>query len=261
MRDRQGESGGFDAKNKSPCSHIANAAGARETGVKSRASAFFILSISMASRRRWCRRCGSAWSRGRVPRGVPVANQSALPRLGLRSMVSLLPEQPAPHLITWCEEHGVRNHAERVASFREEVSLTQGRIAAPPAPCASRAAAVYVHCLDGVSVTAAHHVPRSSGGHDGLLRRVRSHCARRQRQPEPPRRVLRLSTPSSPSSSSRASFRRNCPLGWRPHWAAHRWRGRRRRRAAPAAAQGGRADSGWCARRRRVQATEATSAA
>ena len=89
--------------------------------------------------------------RGAYPSQI---NLRFLSRLGLRSMVSLLPEQPAPHLITWCEEHCVRNHAERVASFREEVSLTQERIAELlQLLVLPERQPVYVHCLDGVSVT------------------------------------------------------------------------------------------------------------
>ena len=38
-----------------------------------------------------------------------MINLRFLTRLGLRSMVSLLPGPPAPHLIAWgCEEHGIR---------------------------------------------------------------------------------------------------------------------------------------------------------
>ena len=43
-----------------------------------------------------------------------LINLRFMTRLGLRSMVSLLPEPPAPHLIAWCEEHGICNHFECV---------------------------------------------------------------------------------------------------------------------------------------------------
>ena len=83
-----------------------------------------------------------------------LINLRFLSRLGLRSMVSLLPEAPAPHLLSWCEEHGVRNYAERVAGFKEEVSLTHERIAELlQLLILPERQPVYVHCLDGVGVT------------------------------------------------------------------------------------------------------------
>ena len=120
------------------------------------ASAFFILSRSMASPPPRVPPLRYSMVEEGVYRGAYPSqiNLRFLSRLGLRSMVSLLPEQPAPHLITWCEEHGVRNHAERVASFREEVSLTQERIAELlQLLVLPERQPVYVHCLDGVSVT------------------------------------------------------------------------------------------------------------
>ena len=63
-----------------------------------------------------------------------LINLRFLARLGLKSMVSLLPEAPAPHLVRWCEENGIINHAERIAVPREgtgeqEVTFTHERIA------------------------------------------------------------------------------------------------------------------------------------
>ena len=43
-----------------------------------------------------------------------MINLRFLTRLGLRSMVSLLPGPPAPHLIAWCEEHAWHSQPFRV---------------------------------------------------------------------------------------------------------------------------------------------------
>ena len=88
-----------------------------------------------------------------------LINLRFLSRLGLRSMVSLLPEPPAPHLLRWCEENGVRNHAERIAAPREgtgeqEVSFTHDRVAdLLQLLVLPERQPVYVHCLDGVGIT------------------------------------------------------------------------------------------------------------
>lgn len=88
-----------------------------------------------------------------------LINLRFLSRLGLKSMVSLLPEPPAPHLLRWCEENGVRNHAERVAAPREgtgeqEVTLTHERVAdLLQLLVLPERQPVYVHCLDGVVIT------------------------------------------------------------------------------------------------------------
>lgn len=83
-----------------------------------------------------------------------LINLRFLSRLGLRSMVSLLPEPPAPHLLRWCEENGVRNHFERVAPFREDVGLTHERAAELlQLLVLPERQPVYVHCLDGIGVT------------------------------------------------------------------------------------------------------------
>ena len=84
-----------------------------------------------------------------------MINLRFLTRLGLRSMVSLLPEPPAPHLIAWCEEHGIRNHFECVKPFsKDEVTLTHERAASLlQLLVLPERQPVYVHCLDGVGVT------------------------------------------------------------------------------------------------------------
>lgn len=83
-----------------------------------------------------------------------LLNLRFLSRLNLRSMVSLLPEPPAPHLMRWCEDNGVRNHFERVAPFKEEVVLTHERAAELlQLLVLPERQPVYVHCLDGVAVT------------------------------------------------------------------------------------------------------------
>jgi tyrosine-protein phosphatase OCA6 len=84
-----------------------------------------------------------------------LINLRFLTRLGLRSMVSLLPEPPAPHLTAWCEEHGIRNHFECVKPFsKDEVTLTHERAASLlQLLVLPERQPVYVHCLDGVGVT------------------------------------------------------------------------------------------------------------
>ena len=84
-----------------------------------------------------------------------MINLRFLTRLGLRSMVSLLPEPPAPHLIAWCEEHDIRNHFECVKPFsKDEVTLTHERAASLlQLLVLPERQPVYVHCLDGVGVT------------------------------------------------------------------------------------------------------------
>ena len=85
-----------------------------------------------------------------------LINLRFLTRLGIKSMVSLLPEPPAPHLLRWCEENGVRNHAERVAGAKdgEEVMFTNDRVAdLLQLLVLPERQPVYVHCLDGIAVT------------------------------------------------------------------------------------------------------------
>lgn len=83
-----------------------------------------------------------------------LINLRFLKRLGLRSMVSLLPEAPVPHLLAWCEANGVRHHFERVAVFKEEVTLSPERTAELlQLLVLPERQPVLVHCLDGVSVT------------------------------------------------------------------------------------------------------------
>lgn len=84
-----------------------------------------------------------------------LINLRFLTRLGLRSMVSLLPEPPVPHLLAWCEEHGIRNHYECVKPFsKDEVTLTHERAASLlQLLVLPERQPVYVHCLDGVNMT------------------------------------------------------------------------------------------------------------
>ena len=84
-----------------------------------------------------------------------LVNLRFLTRLGLRSMVSLLPEPPAPHLVAWCEEHNVHNHYECVRPFsKDEVTLTPERAASLlQLLVLPERHPVYVHCLDGTGVT------------------------------------------------------------------------------------------------------------
>ena len=83
-----------------------------------------------------------------------LINLRFLQRLQLRTVVSLLPEAPTPDLLAWCEAHGIRNHAERVAVFKDEVILTQARAAAIlQLLILPERQPVFIHCLDGVSIT------------------------------------------------------------------------------------------------------------
>jgi tyrosine-protein phosphatase OCA6 len=83
-----------------------------------------------------------------------LINFRFLQRLQLRTVVSLLPEAPTSDLLSWCEANGIRNHAERVAVFKDEVTLSQDRAAAILQLLAlPERQPVYLHCLDGVSVT------------------------------------------------------------------------------------------------------------
>ena len=84
-----------------------------------------------------------------------LINLRFLRRLGLRSMVSLLPEPPAPHLVEWCKAFGVTHHFERVVPFdKDEVTLSNERAAELLQLLVwPQRQPVYVHCLDGVGVT------------------------------------------------------------------------------------------------------------
>lgn len=83
-----------------------------------------------------------------------LVNQRFLSRLQLRTVISLLPEAPTPDLVDWCEQNGIRIHAERVAVFKDEVTLTHNRAAdILTLLVRQEVRPVYVHCLDGVSVT------------------------------------------------------------------------------------------------------------
>ena len=83
-----------------------------------------------------------------------LINLRFLQRLQLRTIVSLLPESPTPDLLNWCKTQGIRSHAERIAVFKDEVTLTQDRAAVIlQLLVLPERQPVYIHCLDGVSVT------------------------------------------------------------------------------------------------------------
>jgi tyrosine-protein phosphatase OCA6 len=83
-----------------------------------------------------------------------LINLRFLTRLRLCSVISLLPEAPVRHITEWCEAHGVSHHAERVPVFKEEVTLTQERLSEVlQLLVRTKRQPVYLHCLDGVSVT------------------------------------------------------------------------------------------------------------
>lgn len=58
-----------------------------------------------------------------------LINFRFLKRLHLRSVVSLLPEEPAQDLLDWCEANRVQCHHRRVAVFKDEVMITHQRAA------------------------------------------------------------------------------------------------------------------------------------
>lgn len=58
-----------------------------------------------------------------------LINLRFLRRLRLRSVISLLPEQPSPDLVGWCQLNGVQHYAEAVAVPKDEVLLTHERAA------------------------------------------------------------------------------------------------------------------------------------
>ena len=84
-----------------------------------------------------------------------LVNQRFLTRLGLRTIVSLLPEPPTADLLQWCELHGVDNHAVVLIPFKkDEVTLTHERAAELLHLLVTpERQPVYVHCLDGVTAT------------------------------------------------------------------------------------------------------------
>ena len=108
-----------------------------------------------------------------------LVNQRFLTRLKLRTVVSLLPEPPTADLLRWCELAGVDNYAVVVMPFKkDEVTLTNERavellqvrspqprwrsvwrtVVLTRAVCAQLLVTperqpVYIHCLDGVTVT------------------------------------------------------------------------------------------------------------
>ena len=87
-----------------------------------------------------------------------LINLRFLTRLGIKSMVSLLPETPAPHLLQWCDHNDVRNHFERISVSREGeeevIALTHERVAdLLQLLVLPERQPVYVHCLDGVAIT------------------------------------------------------------------------------------------------------------
>ena len=58
-----------------------------------------------------------------------LLNHRYLARLRLRTVVSLLPEPPSSDLVAWCHQHSIHLRAERVATFKDEVTLTHERVA------------------------------------------------------------------------------------------------------------------------------------
>mmetsp|Transcript_21195 Transcript_21195/g.48732 ORF Transcript_21195/g.48732 Transcript_21195/m.48732 type:complete len:315 (-) Transcript_21195:364-1308(-) len=77
-----------------------------------------------------------------------------LSNLRLRTLVSLLPEAPADHITNWCESNGVSCHVEIVPAFKDEVMLTHERAAEIlQLLITPDAQPLYVHCLDGRTVT------------------------------------------------------------------------------------------------------------
>jgi len=83
-----------------------------------------------------------------------LPNLRFLAKLGLRSVISLLPEPLAPHLQAWCSEHGVHSHFECVRPFKEAVSITYERAAVLlQLLVLPERQPVYLHCLDGIGVT------------------------------------------------------------------------------------------------------------
>ena len=91
-------------------------------------------------------------------RGLRAVRAKSPPRRADFAGLSL-PEPPAPHLVRWCEENGIINHAERIAAPREgtgeqEVTFTHERIAdLLQLLVMPERQPVYVHCLDGVGIT------------------------------------------------------------------------------------------------------------
>ena len=77
-----------------------------------------------------------------------------LARLRLRTVVSLLPEPPSSDLVAWCHQHSIHLRAERVATFKDEVTLTHERVAQLLLLAVQpERQPVYVHCSSGVAVT------------------------------------------------------------------------------------------------------------
>lgn len=84
-----------------------------------------------------------------------LVNHRFLAHLRLRTVVSLLPEVPTPDLLWWCEQHGVASHAVVVLPFKkDEVTLSHEQAAELLQLLVTpERQPVYVHCLDGVTVT------------------------------------------------------------------------------------------------------------
>ena len=84
-----------------------------------------------------------------------LVNHRFLTRLRLRTIVSLLPEEPTPDLLRWCERNVVENHAVVVLPFKkDEVTLSHEQAAELLQLLVTpERQPIYVHCLDGVTVT------------------------------------------------------------------------------------------------------------
>ena len=83
-----------------------------------------------------------------------LLNHRYLARLRLRTVVSLLPEPPSSDLVAWCHQHSIHLRAERVATFKDEVTLTHERVAQLLLLAVQpERQPVYVHCSSGVAAT------------------------------------------------------------------------------------------------------------
>ncbi|KAI9291917.1 hypothetical protein K502DRAFT_326063 [Neoconidiobolus thromboides FSU 785] len=63
--------------------------------------------------------------RGAYPK---VRNQNFLKRLKLKSVLSLIPEQPNPDLVKFCKLHEINNLWIRVSKPKENVPLSYSKI-------------------------------------------------------------------------------------------------------------------------------------
>lgn len=93
----------------------------------------------------------------RVYRGAypTLANFRFLRRLELRTIVSLLPEQPSADLLQFCEHEGIRHHYLPTEKS-EPAGLTVAAVAAVvKLMMLDENLPIYVHCMDGFATTGA----------------------------------------------------------------------------------------------------------